>query len=106
VEELERQLSLLTSALARSKAKAKAKAEQVLDLRTELQHMKRDMELVEQESDRKDELLDAAKKETEQYRKWWLNEVQFMKLMLNKIPDRNRDIDFVRASQAHYLGHY
>jgi hypothetical protein len=96
----------LKSTLARSKAKAEAKAEQVLDLRTELRHVKKEIEVAERDSDRKDELLDAARKEAEQYRTWWLNEIQFMKLMLNKVPEPNKDIDLVRMSQAHYLGHY
>ncbi|KAH6890909.1 hypothetical protein BKA70DRAFT_1234316 [Coprinopsis sp. MPI-PUGE-AT-0042] len=103
---LEKQLGTLRSTLARAKAKVEAKTEQALDLRAELQQIKKDMEMVERESDHKDELLDAARKDTEQYRNWWLNEIQFMKLLLNKIPEPNKDIDLVRASQAHYLGHY
>ncbi|KAH6907120.1 hypothetical protein BKA70DRAFT_1428639 [Coprinopsis sp. MPI-PUGE-AT-0042] len=105
-EVLERQLRAMKSAVARLRTKVEAKTEQTLDLKTELQQMRKDMETVEQESDRKDELLDATRKDAEQYRTWWLNEIQFMKLMLNKIPEPNRDIDFVRASQAHYLGHF
>ncbi|KAH6895057.1 hypothetical protein BKA70DRAFT_1232162 [Coprinopsis sp. MPI-PUGE-AT-0042] len=94
-EVLERQLRGMKSVVARLRTKVEAKTEQTLDLKAELQQMRKDMEMMEQESDRKDELLDATRKDAEQYRTWWLNEVQFMKLMLNKIPKPNRDIDFV-----------
>jgi predicted nucleic acid-binding Zn-ribbon protein len=93
-------------ALKRMKGKLEEKTEAILDLRTEIQHMKNDIEKLEKDSDQKDELLEAAMRDVEQYRSWWLNEIQFMKLLLNKIPQPNRDIDLVRASQAHYLGHY
>ncbi|KAH6906911.1 hypothetical protein BKA70DRAFT_1223777 [Coprinopsis sp. MPI-PUGE-AT-0042] len=103
---LERQLRGMKSTVARLRTKVEAKTEQTLDLKTELQQMRKDIETMEEESNRKDELLDAAKKDAEQYQTWWLNEIQFMKLMLNKVLEPNRDIDLVRTAQAHYLGHY
>ncbi|KAH6893611.1 hypothetical protein BKA70DRAFT_1440389 [Coprinopsis sp. MPI-PUGE-AT-0042] len=56
--------------------------------------------------DEKEDELAFSRKNEEQYRNWWLNEIQFTKLLLNKIPNPNRDIELVRTSQAHYLGHY
>jgi soluble cytochrome b562 len=103
---LERQVKAMKITTARLRMKLVAKTDQLFDLRTELQEMRKDMETMEREADKKDELLDASKKDTEQYRTWWLNEVQFMKLMLNKIPEPNKDIDLVRTAQAHYLGNY
>jgi chromosome segregation ATPase len=106
LEELEKKVKALKLDLTRAKRKLEAKTEQMLDLRTELQQSNKAMEMAERESDEKDELLEIAQKDTEQYRNWWLNEIQFMKLMLNKIPEPNRDIELARASQAHYLGHF
>jgi peptidoglycan hydrolase CwlO-like protein len=106
IGELERQVNLLKSTVARLRGKLGEKAETILDLRTEIQQLKGEMEAMEKESDEKDELLNAKTRDVEQYRNWWLNEVQFMKLLLNKIPEPNRDVDLVRTSQAHYLGHY
>ena len=63
------------------------------------------MELEEQLEEKDSQLADTRKNET-QYRNWWLNEIQFSKLLLNKIPNPNRDIELVRESQSHYLGHY
>ncbi|KAH6897570.1 hypothetical protein BKA70DRAFT_1231513 [Coprinopsis sp. MPI-PUGE-AT-0042] len=105
-EDLESQVKALKSVLRRTKTKLEEKMEKMRDLKTEIRHMKTDIEKMEEDSDRKDELLEVARKEVEQYRNWWLNEVQFMKLMLNKIPEPNRDMDLIRTSQAHYLGHY
>lgn len=106
LEELEKKVKALKLDLTRAKRKLEAKTEQMLDLRTELQQSNKAMEMAERESDEKDELLEIAQKDTEQYRNWWLNKIQFMKLMLNKIPEPNRDIELARASQAHYLGHF
>ncbi|KAH6873862.1 hypothetical protein BKA70DRAFT_1240904 [Coprinopsis sp. MPI-PUGE-AT-0042] len=102
-EDLERRANAMKLMNVRLRAKLGAKTEQVLELRSKLQQMRKDMETMERESDKKDELLDAARKETEQYRTWWLNEIQFMKLMLNKVPEPNKDLDLVRTAQAHYL---
>ncbi|KAH6901542.1 hypothetical protein BKA70DRAFT_1229711 [Coprinopsis sp. MPI-PUGE-AT-0042] len=62
-------------------------------------------ELDEEAEERQSNLTQSQKNEV-QYRNWWLNEIQFTKLLLNKVPDPNRDIELVRASQAHYVGHY
>ncbi|KAH6891836.1 hypothetical protein BKA70DRAFT_1426585 [Coprinopsis sp. MPI-PUGE-AT-0042] len=106
VEDLKHQVKALELSLRRTKSKLEAKTEKMRNLKFEIQQMKADVERMEQDSDKKDEMLEVARKEVEQYRNWWLNEVQFMKLMLNKIPEPNRDMDLVRTSQAHYLGHY
>ncbi|KAH6890745.1 hypothetical protein BKA70DRAFT_1441756 [Coprinopsis sp. MPI-PUGE-AT-0042] len=92
IERQKRQLQLKTSALARSKKEVKALKERIVELDEELE--------VKQSS------LDQSQKNEIQYRNWWLNEIQFTKLLLNKIPNPNRDIDLVRTSQAHYVGHY
>ncbi|KAH6884723.1 hypothetical protein BKA70DRAFT_1445621 [Coprinopsis sp. MPI-PUGE-AT-0042] len=106
MKELEKQVSTLKSAVGRLKNKLEEKSEMIRDLKTDIQQLKGEIETMEEEADEKDELLDAKGRDVEQYRNWWLNEVQFMKLLLNKIPEPNRDVDLVRASQAHYLGHY
>jgi uncharacterized protein HemX len=105
-DQSEKQTNLLRATVKRLKSRLQEKSEDILDLKTEIQHMKNEVERLERESDKKDEMLEGAARDVEQYRTWWLNEIQFMKLLLNKIPEPNRDIELVRASQAHYLGHY
>ncbi|KAH6907244.1 hypothetical protein BKA70DRAFT_1428214 [Coprinopsis sp. MPI-PUGE-AT-0042] len=92
IQRQKRQLQLKTSSLARSKREVKALKERIVELDEELEL--------------KQSMLDGSQKNEVQYRNWWLNEIQFTKLLLNKIPNPNRDIDLVRASQAHYVGHY
>jgi flagellar motility protein MotE (MotC chaperone) len=50
--------------------------------------------------------LENAEREKAQYRNWWINEVQFTKLILAKVPGPNQDWDLVRTSQSHYLGRF
>ncbi|KAH6913013.1 hypothetical protein BKA70DRAFT_1219072 [Coprinopsis sp. MPI-PUGE-AT-0042] len=92
IERLKRQLLRKQVAGQRAREELKDAQERCAELQEEL--------------DAKEELLQEAKKNEVQYRDWWLNEIQFTKLLLNKVPNPNRDIDLVRASQAHYLGHY
>ncbi|KAH6871003.1 hypothetical protein BKA70DRAFT_1242078 [Coprinopsis sp. MPI-PUGE-AT-0042] len=91
--DLEDEVKALTRSLKRMRSRLEEKKESILDLKTEIQHLKTNIEEVEKESDNKDELLEAAEKDVKQYRNWWLNEIQFMKLLLNKIPEPNRDIE-------------
>jgi chromosome segregation ATPase len=92
IERQKRQLQLKIKALERAREELGAAKQQFSEL--------------EQEMEEKEEELTSLRKNERQYRNWWLNEVQFTKLLLNKIPDPNRDIELVRESQAHYLGHY
>ncbi|KAH6901820.1 hypothetical protein BKA70DRAFT_1435825 [Coprinopsis sp. MPI-PUGE-AT-0042] len=50
--------------------------------------------------------LDHANMTGDQYHNWWINEVQFTKIILSKIPNANQDWDLVRSSQSHYLGRF
>ncbi|KAH6886040.1 hypothetical protein BKA70DRAFT_1444707 [Coprinopsis sp. MPI-PUGE-AT-0042] len=75
-------------------------------LHQSLESSKQQLAEMEQELEGKEDELIFLRKNEQQYRNWWLNEIQFTKLLLNKVPDPNRDIELVRASQAHYLGHY
>ncbi|KAH6883623.1 hypothetical protein BKA70DRAFT_1238324 [Coprinopsis sp. MPI-PUGE-AT-0042] len=92
IERQKRQLRLKTSALGRKNKEIKALKERIAEL--------------DEEAEEKQSRLDQSEKNEVQYRNWWLNEIQFTKLLLNKIPNPNRDIDLVRTSQAHYVGHY
>ncbi|KAH6883747.1 hypothetical protein BKA70DRAFT_1238172 [Coprinopsis sp. MPI-PUGE-AT-0042] len=92
IERLNRQLKSNKASAKRMKDKAKDLKERLTELEEELEG--------------KDSEIKRLEKSELQYRNWWLNEIQFTKLLLNKIPDPNRDIDLVRTSQAHYLGHY
>ncbi|KAH6913102.1 hypothetical protein BKA70DRAFT_1218104 [Coprinopsis sp. MPI-PUGE-AT-0042] len=64
------------------------------------------LEEAREEVEQLTERLEKAEQDVQQYRNWWLNEVQFTKLILNKVPNRNADWDLVRASQSHYLGRF
>jgi chromosome segregation ATPase len=75
-------------------------------IREELDNSKQHISEIEKDLEEKEEQLMLLRKNEQQYRQWWLNEIQFTKLLLNKIPDPKRDIELVRESQAHYLGHY
>jgi septal ring factor EnvC (AmiA/AmiB activator) len=52
------------------------------------------------------ERLEQANKTSDQYRNWWINEVQFTKIILSKVPNANQDWDLLRTSQSHYLGRF
>ncbi|KAH6905467.1 hypothetical protein BKA70DRAFT_1225830 [Coprinopsis sp. MPI-PUGE-AT-0042] len=84
----------------------KAKKKSVDRAREERDQARQQCTELNEELAQKDDDLTAARKNELQYRNWWLNEIQFTKLLLNKVPEPNRDIELVRASQAHYLGHY
>jgi predicted RNase H-like nuclease (RuvC/YqgF family) len=92
VEKQQRQLKLKASTLERRNKEIKALKERIAELSEELED--------------KQSTLEHSQKNEVQYRNWWLNEIQFTKLLVNKIPNPNRDIELVRSSQAHYLGHY
>ncbi|KAH6908725.1 hypothetical protein BKA70DRAFT_1222329 [Coprinopsis sp. MPI-PUGE-AT-0042] len=62
-------------------------------MKTKLEEAKQQIAELQQELDEKDESLKSSQENEVQYRNWWLNEVQFMKLMLNKVPNPNRDVD-------------
>ncbi|KAH6911950.1 hypothetical protein BKA70DRAFT_1219148 [Coprinopsis sp. MPI-PUGE-AT-0042] len=103
----------LVAIIARLKRQVESRKSAIKQLKTEIDDAKqecaeyrKELEEKDEELEEKDEELTRVRKEEIQYRNWWLNEIQFMKLLLNKIPDPNRDIELVRASQAHYLGHY
>jgi hypothetical protein len=76
------------------------------DLREELAVAKEECNERQSEVDELTELLRDANQSKEQYRNWWINEVQFTKLILSKVPNPNEDWDLLRASQSHYLGRF
>ncbi|KAH6904738.1 hypothetical protein BKA70DRAFT_1432056 [Coprinopsis sp. MPI-PUGE-AT-0042] len=92
IKRQKRQIQLKKIALARIKDEQKDLKERLAELEEELEE--------------KQTTVETLKKSELQYRNWWLNEVQFTKVILNKVPNPNRDIELVRASQAHYVGHY
>ncbi|KAH6899274.1 P-loop containing nucleoside triphosphate hydrolase protein [Coprinopsis sp. MPI-PUGE-AT-0042] len=79
VQRLDRQLKANKSSAKRMKDDIKSLKEKIVELEEELE----DKELE----------IQRLNKSEVQYRNWWLNEIQFTKLLLNKIPDPNRDID-------------
>lgn len=75
-------------------------------LKDEVKSLKERIAEIEEELEDKEVNIQHLAKSEVQYCNWWLNEIQFTKLLLNKIPDPNCDIELVRTSQAHYVGHY
>jgi chromosome segregation ATPase len=99
IARLKRQVESRKNCIGQLKTEVEEAKQECAEYRTELEE--KDIELEEKEG-----ALQRALKDEIQYRNWWLNEIQFTKLLLNKIPNPNRDIELVRESQAHYLGHY
>jgi DNA-binding transcriptional regulator GbsR (MarR family) len=93
-------------AMERQKRQLQVKIKSLERAREELHEAKQQFSELEKEMDEKEEELTTLRRNEQQYRNWWLNEIQFTKLLLNKVPNPNRDIELVRTSQAHYLGHY
>lgn len=104
--ELQKQFNTLKSTTEMTKKKLARKTEDILDLKSDMKGLKGEIQTLEEQADEKDAVLAKAQQDLEQYRNWWLGEVQFTKLILNKVPKPNEDIELVRQSQSHYLGHY
>jgi uncharacterized coiled-coil protein SlyX len=100
------QLETLTVALVRANRSLDKKKTQLREMREKLADSKQQFEESCEESDELRERLDTMDVQMRQYRNWWLNEVQFTKVILNKVPNANQDWDLVRESQSHYLGRF
>ncbi|KAH6912485.1 hypothetical protein BKA70DRAFT_1422055 [Coprinopsis sp. MPI-PUGE-AT-0042] len=99
VDSLRSLLDRTQKALGRQKVSARRAREKLAEANQQLEESR---EEVEELTGR----LAALEKDVQQYRNWWLNEIQFTKLILNKIPNANEDWDLVRTSQSHYLGRF
>ncbi|KAH6881004.1 hypothetical protein BKA70DRAFT_1446864 [Coprinopsis sp. MPI-PUGE-AT-0042] len=93
-------------ALQRTQRALDLKKAALRNTREELGIAKEELKEVREEVADLTERLEAANASKEQYRNWWINEVQFTKLILNKVPHPNQDWDLVRTSQSHYLGRF
>ncbi|KAH6904930.1 hypothetical protein BKA70DRAFT_1431514 [Coprinopsis sp. MPI-PUGE-AT-0042] len=100
------ELQALTAALARANRCVGAKKRTLSKARSELADSKAQVKELNAEIDELKDQLERTEKQMNQYRNWWLNEVQFTKLILNKVPNANQDWDLVRTSQSHYLGRF
>ncbi|KAH6901296.1 hypothetical protein BKA70DRAFT_1436337 [Coprinopsis sp. MPI-PUGE-AT-0042] len=83
-----------------------AKKAALRNTREELGIAKEELKEMREELADLTERLQVSNASKEQYRNWWINEVQFTKLILNKVPHPNQDWDLIRASQSHYLGRF
>ncbi|TFK28676.1 hypothetical protein FA15DRAFT_652681 [Coprinopsis marcescibilis] len=111
--DLQGKICLLEASERRLKKKLLSKGEEIGDLKAALQAAKHESEEMEQRIDEAEEAteainkekkraLEALKREKEQYRKWWLNEIQFTKLLLSMDSTPQRDQDVVREIRRHY----
>jgi predicted nuclease with TOPRIM domain len=100
------QLKTLTTALVRANRSLDKKKAQLRDMRETLADSKQQLEESCEESDDLKERLETMDVQMQQYWNWWLNEVQFTKVILSKVPNANQDWDLVRESQSHYLGRF
>ncbi|KAH6904054.1 hypothetical protein BKA70DRAFT_1227049 [Coprinopsis sp. MPI-PUGE-AT-0042] len=96
----------LLALVERLKRQVQARKNSVERIKDELEAAKQQCAELQQELEEKESSLKRVRESESQYRNWWLNEIQFTKLLLNKVPNPNRDMDLVRTSQAHYVGHY
>ncbi|KAH6867822.1 hypothetical protein BKA70DRAFT_1242913 [Coprinopsis sp. MPI-PUGE-AT-0042] len=99
-------LIALQRTIERQSRQLRSKNKTLERIKEDLSRARQQYSEAEKDIDQRDEEIAALRKSERQYRNWWLNEIQFTKLLLNKFPEPNRDIELVRASQAHYLGHY
>ncbi|KAH6886606.1 hypothetical protein BKA70DRAFT_1444307 [Coprinopsis sp. MPI-PUGE-AT-0042] len=83
-----------------------AKKAALRNTREELGIAKEELKEMREELADLTERLEVSNASKEQYRNWWINEVQFTKLILNKVPHPNQDWDLIRTSQSHYLGRF
>ncbi|KAH6890797.1 hypothetical protein BKA70DRAFT_1234419 [Coprinopsis sp. MPI-PUGE-AT-0042] len=86
-------------ALERQKASSRRARESLAEVKQQLEESREEVDEITAR-------LVVLEKDVQQYRNWWLNEVQFTKLILNKLPNANEDWDLVRTSQSHYLGRF
>ncbi|TFK21411.1 hypothetical protein FA15DRAFT_707244 [Coprinopsis marcescibilis] len=111
--DLQGKVSSLEASGHRLKKKLLSKAEEIDELKAEVQAAKHDSEELEQRIDEAQETmatlkkenkraLETVEKEKERYRKWWLNEIQFTKLLLSMDSTPNRDQEVVKEIQKHY----
>jgi outer membrane protein TolC len=89
IERQKRQLRLKINALERTRDELSQARQQYSELETEMEQ--------------KEEEMTTLRKSERQYRGWWLNEIQFTKLLLSRFPEPDRDMELLRASQTHYL---
>ncbi|KAH6884042.1 hypothetical protein BKA70DRAFT_1446089 [Coprinopsis sp. MPI-PUGE-AT-0042] len=83
-----------------------AKKAALRNTREELGIAKEELKEMQEELVDLTKCLQVSNASKEQYRNWWINEVQFTKLILNKVLHPNQDWDLIRASQSHYLGRF
>ncbi|KAH6871593.1 hypothetical protein BKA70DRAFT_1241751 [Coprinopsis sp. MPI-PUGE-AT-0042] len=99
MRQVQQELVRVKRALENRKAKLRVAREDLVVAKQELEEAQGEIaELMER--------LEHANTTGEQYRNWWINEVQFTKIILSKVPNANQDWDLVRSSQSHYLGRF
>ncbi|KAH6893802.1 hypothetical protein BKA70DRAFT_1233149 [Coprinopsis sp. MPI-PUGE-AT-0042] len=82
-------------ALRRVRRALEAKKSVLRETREELRIAKEELQEARGEAQELNERLESASASQEQYRNWWINEVQFTKLILTKVPRPNQDWDLV-----------
>ncbi|KAH6885577.1 hypothetical protein BKA70DRAFT_1444966 [Coprinopsis sp. MPI-PUGE-AT-0042] len=100
------ELRILAEELKRTKRALERKKALLQTAREELAVAKEEVGEKEEEVADLTAQLESANASKDQYRSWWINEVQFTKVILSKVPNANQDWDLVRTSQSHYLGRY
>ena len=103
----------LVSIISRLKRQVESRKTVVRELRAKVERVKqesaeyrKEVEDREEELEEKQEELQKTRKEMHQYRNWWISEVQFTKILCDKIPEPNRDMELVRGSKSQYFGRY
>lgn len=94
----------LTEKLAKTTRTLKGKKTAIESYRDSLRRSQQETAETRQEFEIQGEKLLTAQMNANQYRKWWLNEIQFAKLLLS-IADPERDMEVARETQRHYDAH-
>ncbi|KAF6756506.1 hypothetical protein DFP72DRAFT_1066853 [Ephemerocybe angulata] len=97
IKDLEARIRVLEGVKRRSRNEIRRRVEELKDSRGELTAARNELFDTQKEVDRLEETLGGLKVEVEKWRRWWLNEYHFVKLLLNLIPN-SADIHTIAAS--------
>lgn len=99
-------LARLSRDVERLQRQVASKAKTLSCTRDDLTNSRQHCAEIERELEQKEKALREAESNADQYRLWWMNEIQFTKLICTMRPGPDRDMELTRASQAHYLAKF
>ncbi|KAF6762920.1 hypothetical protein DFP72DRAFT_841974 [Ephemerocybe angulata] len=102
VEAAVAKISQLERTVAQLKKQIRQVKEDHKDTKTELEEAKGGYLDVRGELDEAEELVERLKRDFDRYRRWWVNEYYFVKVLLGMVPDPRAVETIASASHARY----